>query len=274
MIIILLALPFLSLGQSNTRSSRDSVQFYEKEYKKQFKEALDSINKSEKINSLKENINRLKTISNSYSGNVLFGGILHSDFTEFNKSIQQDGFGKMSPYSFRFGMGVSTKTEHIIFDFYLVTLGGNHTSKKGNEKVQSSLSNMFQFDLGYDFLNSKTISFYPYAGLSARIASLSYINPGQLNPNFSNITNITQNSETIFASSFRIGYQAGLGLDIVAANFKQKGTAIILFTKAGTNRPIGTDRFKILGEQYKPGIKNGDWLVNFGIKFARRVKTD
>jgi hypothetical protein len=57
-------------------------------------------------------------------------------------------------------------------------------------------------------------------------------------------------------------------LDVSISGKKSKGAKTIFFTKFGTNRPIGRDRYKIHGIKYNPGIKQADWLISFGFKFV------
>lgn len=266
-LLCLLLLPVVAFSQQG----KDSLAIYKKQYADAMREAFDSIHKSEKIVALRENLVRVTKNTRSYNGLVIFGDVAHSDFSDFNSSIASSGFENMTPYSFRFGVGTSVKRRAMIYDFYFVTAGANHRSVKGNEKILSSLSNVLQVDVGYAIVNLQSLSIYPFAGLSLRKATVSYTREGQVNPSYTNISNLLQNEQLIAATSTRLGYQAGVGLDVVVANTNNNVGAIILFAKGGTNRPFGKDVFKIRGERYQPNITNGDWLVSFGIKFAGRL---
>lgn len=263
---------FVSNAQSSKPiSSRDSLRYYRTEQRKLWILTNDSLRRTEAYQSLTTKIDLLESKSKNYNSTVLFGEILHANFKSFNESIAQSGFEAMNPLSFRFGLGSSIKSNRNIFDIYFFVVGLNHSSKNGNAQIKSALANAFQIDYGYDFIHSKRVSLYPYIGLSIRSSTLEYSNDVQTNPNFTNISNIVINDPKVQATSTRLGYQAGVGLDLVVAHDKVKGKpAVILFSKSGTNQTFSEDKFKIAGINYKPGIKHGDWLVSLGFKFIAR----
>src|SRR5687768_1335746 len=117
-------------------------------------------------------------------------------------------------------------------------------------------------------MKSRKISIYPYACLSIRIAYLNYSKPQDINSSYTNISNLVNRDQSAKLSSTKLGYQVGLGFDYVLGTDKDKTTKFILFTKIATDNPIGTDKYKINGVEYKPEIRHGDWLVTVGIKFA------
>jgi hypothetical protein len=252
------------------RPIKDSSGYYQNQLWEMRRAALDSLSKTPAYKEIEEKIKNYHYPTNDYSSFVLFMDATHTDYSNFNKSIAQDGFPPMDPVNPRFGFGISMKSDWAIIDVYYLTMGTNATSKKGEEKIRSSLTNFLQVDLGYDFIDSRWISMYPYAGLSFRVASLSYYKPDEINPNFTNITNVLVNHQSISSSSLRIGYQAGLGIDVVVERDKKNSSATVLFIKAGTLGGIGKERHKFSGLRYEPGIKRGDWNISVGVKFTGR----
>lgn len=269
---LLFVLAFISTTGIAQKKETDSLRYYEKQLNELHRITMDSLRETEEYRALEEKIEEIryrpKNFSKNYTGLVLFGDLMHSNYTAFNNSIVQDGFTPLDEYTGRIGFGISSKTENLMFDFYFATGSFRNRSKKGDEKIQAGLSNIFQFDLGYDFINSKVISMYPFAGLSLRTSTLRYSKPVQLNGGYTNISNILINNQSVDGSSLRVGYQAGIGLDVAIPGKKSKGAKTIFFTKFGTNRPIGRDRYKIHGIKYNPGIKQADWLISFGFKFV------
>ena len=288
--LLLRLVPFLVNGlliiifplQINAQEPRtypvDSLSYYQRELRSLTVKTLDSLRNSERYKFLQERIRKLHNTGKNYSGFVFFTDLMHSDFSKFNNSIAQKGFPAMDPISLRFGFGMSSKTERLMFDFYFGIGSLNSKSKKGDTAIKAGLTNLFQVDLGYDLLNSDVVSIYPYGGLSFRVSSLEYSSPVQVNPNFTNITDIIINDRSTYGDSQKLGYQAGIGFDFIVTKDKTRTThqangsmaTIILFTKIGTNRAIGSDKYKLQGIKYKPGIKQGDWLVSVGIKFGTR----
>jgi hypothetical protein len=271
-VTLLFALVLINTTTKSQKKETDSLKYYQKQLDELYRVTIDSLKSTEEYMILEEKIDEMrrrpKGYSKNYGGFVLFGDLMHADYAAFNRSIVQDGFTPLDEYTGRLGFGISTKNENLMIDFYFVSSSFRNRSTKGDEKIEAGLSNIFQFDLGYDFINSKVISMYPFAGLSLRTSTLKYSKPAQLNGGYTNISNILANNQSVDASSLRPGYQAGIGLDVAISGKKSKGAKTIFFTKFGTNRPIGRDRYKIHGIKYNPGIKQADWLVSFGFKFV------
>jgi hypothetical protein len=76
------------------------------------------------------------------------------------------------------------------------------------------------------------------------------------------------NNRNVETSSFRIGYQAGIGMDLVVLENKKHTTNKVLFVKGGVARPIGKDRYKAHSETVNSDIRHGIWDLTFGIKFG------
>ena len=260
--------PFITFSQRYTRQANtDSSGYYEKELKRITKQAKDSLRNSEFF----AQYIKYQRRNNNYYAPVISFNILHSDYAAFNKSIAASGFPALNPISYGFGIGFSTKVNFVIIDFYAVSVASQNLSKKGSETIGSSLGNMFQFDLGFNVLRSNRVSLYPYGGLSLRLATLNYKNTGTINPAFTNITDVVNNGQNINATSFRLGYQAGLGLDFTISNNPNGDKTVILFAKGGINQPFGKDTYKIEGQKYDPAIKKGDWMISVGFKFGSRI---
>ena len=269
-VLLIILLPGLLNAQSNKqRIPRDSGEYYQYEMGQLHKKTLDSLHTSNEYILLKDKLHNYRKKSNNYSGTVLFGDILHSNFKTFNNNITQTGFSKLNEIGYRIGFGVSTKSDRAIFDFYFLTAGFNNRARRGDEKIRASLSNAFQFDIGIDLLKSNLISIYPFAGMSLRMSSLSYSKPVTTNSGYTNISDIIVNNSSVFSSSYRLGYQFGMGLDITLKTDREKEKKTILFAKFGANKPFWKDKYKIEGVKYAPGFKQGDWLVTVGIKFGK-----
>lgn len=269
---LLIASPLLLTAQKRNelRRSRDSASYYQGQASQLVRTAIDSIQQSEAYKELMEKAARFRKKSNNYGGFVFLADVFHSNYDKFNASIAQNGFDPLNPISARIGIGISNKSDGILFDMYFFAGGIENKSKKGNEKISASASNALVCDLGIDLLHSRVLSLYPYAGLSLRFSSLDYTKPVQVNNSFTNITDIIINDQTVRASSTKIGYQAGLGLDVIVSNPGKGEGVIALFAKAGTASAFGKEKYKIEGIKYDPAIKHGDWLVTFGVKMAGR----
>jgi hypothetical protein len=266
---LILLLPLFSLSQNNN-SNPDSVRFYSRELNKLRRQADDSLRASVAYQQALAGIKRHRRKSNDYAGFVFLSGIVHSDFTSFNQSLSQSGFSRMKALSSQFGFGTSTKSGSTILDFYFFAGALDTKSNKGDEKILFNSGNLLQFDLGFDLLRSKIISLYPFVGLSLKETSLTYKKPIQLNTSFTNISNLVVNDQSVELNSTRLGYQAGLGFDIVLGENKKHTTNKVLFIKGGTNRSVGKERYSFHGLKYDPHIKSGDWVVSFGIKFGNK----
>jgi hypothetical protein len=269
-LFLILIIPLFIKAQHKYRKPpRDSTEYYERQLIKMQRYVIDSVHKTPEFRETVSNIQKLHRSSSNYGAFVLFADIIHSDFTAFNKSIVQSGFSPMKPFSTRLGMGFSGKAKRLIFDIYFGALGFNNKSTRGDEKILISLSTVSQFGFGYDILNNRNISIYPYAGISfIRSSQIIFSKPSQTNSSFTNITNIVANNQSVTAFSDRLGYQAGLGIDLNLGYDESKTAKTILFFKAGTDRPVGNDKYAIENITYTPGIKQGDYFLSVGFKFA------
>lgn len=263
--------PFIAMAQQkHDNRFTDSAKYYQTQMSNLLKQAYDSVTKSNEYSSTKKMYDDYIIRSHNYTGPTIFIDVVHSNYTKLNDSIISQGFSKLNNMSFRIGVGISSKTEKIMFDFTFFAMGFSNKSKNGDEKITTSLANVLQFDFGYDLLHSRIVSIYPFIGLSGRLSSLSYSKTAVTNTNYTSVANIVVNDPSVTTSSFRIGYDAGVALDFLIGENKKKTAGQILFIKAATNRPIWSDSYKIDNIKYNPEMKQADWLFSVGIKFIKR----
>lgn len=266
--VFVLFIPSLIFGQSkHQKYPKDSINYYNVQLNKLSKTYSDSLKHSKEYILLHNNIKRLTSDVNSYWGITIFGEILHTDYSKLNKYITQNGFKPLKSILPRIGIEITDKHKRRMFDFYFAVLGFSNESKKGDEKIESNLINVCQFNWGYDLLNSKRISIYPYAGLSIRLAYLNYSKSAVTNTAYTDITNIIITNQSAKLSSTKLGYQIGLGFDYSLSN-NTKINRSIFFTKIAMDNPIGEDKYKKQNIDYKPGIRHGDWLISLGLKMV------
>ncbi|UAY50611.1 hypothetical protein [Ferruginibacter albus] len=264
----LLLLPFFTMAQKVPESKRTSLIIYERQLSALRIHAYDSLVGTEQYKKLVKKIDSLRSKGHGYIAFSLFGDMLHSDYSNLNNSITQSGFTKLNPFSSRFGIGISSQKKRRMFDFYFAVIGLNNNATKENESIKVSLSSLLEFDWGYDFIKSLKVNLYPYLGFSLRNSSLEYSKPSDFNPNYTNISNIVLNNRSVFATSTTLAYQAGVALDVLIDQDKNKRNNTFLFAKFGTTRAFNYDEYDIGGNLYKPKILQGDWLITLGFKFA------
>ena len=103
--------------------------------------------------------------------------------------------------------------------------------------------------------------------MSLRASQLTYDAPTTVNPNYTSIVDIIQHNSAYTATSTRLGYQAGLGIDWVVALDNKGYHGIILFNKTGTDGAFGGDEsYTIENVKYTPGIRMGSWVSSLGVK--------
>ncbi len=264
----LLLLSGLFLFLISSGQSQDSLLYYDTELAKLRRKSDSALRDSEAYRVATAGRYRHIKSSKDYGGVALLSGIMHSDYKVFNQQIAQDGFKSLPAISPMIGFGISVSSDRTVFDWYFVhgTLGGE--SKKGEERVHSSLFNVLRMDFGYKVVSSRIFHLYPYLGMAYREANISYSKPTEINPGFTSISNILINSNSISMSSSRIGIQAGLGIDILLKDHQYHN--IMLFIKPGINKPLWKDKYKYKDIPYDPKIKHGDWQVSFGVKFGNK----
>ncbi len=271
-----IALLLLSLHSNAQRRGKnyDSSVYYSREMTQMRKTVLDSLQRTEAWQTLQNRYRSYLGRSDNYSSMLLSVDISDADFSDFNSKITANGFPAMDGPAFRIVWGFSSKHNRTVFDLVFVAAGPAVKSKKGDEKIRASFTNMLMMDWGYDLVPSKRLNIYPYAGLSLRGASLTYEKPATVNPSFTDITNMIQNDQSVIADYLKPAYQAGIGFDILLqgriARERSYYGGTMLNIKAGTNRIFGKDKYKTKGPDYIPGIRYGAWNVTIGFKFFGR----
>jgi hypothetical protein len=265
-------IPFFANSQSNKKGRLvDSTEYYQKEIGKLWRQNFDSLRKSKKYLSLRSNVVKAIQKRNDYTGLVLYTDIAHSDYKTFNSTLSQNGFSELNPIAIRLGLGISHKRGNAMYDMYFGTVGFGNKATKNNERIRTSFSNLFQFDFGIDILNVEQVSFYPFGGLSLRFSELKYHRSGDPNSNYTFLSNMRTDENSVSLESTRLGYQYGVGFDYAFAYNKERTYKTIVFIKAGVNKPFKMDTYKSEGiPDYNPQIKQGDWLLSIGFKFGNK----
>lgn len=250
------------------RSVGDSIRYYQNELGKIYRAAFDSLRKTDGVIENTRKIRHFEGLSRSYTAFTLFGELAGADFGSFNKSIAAGGFGPLHGPNFRGGFGISHKGySGVMIDFNIFSAAWDRKTVKGDEKIGASFSDFFQLHIGFAVVNTRRFNVYPYAGLSFRASQLTYDAPTTVNPNYTSIVDIIQHNSAYTATSTRLGYQAGLGIDWVVAVDSKGYHGIILFNKTGTDGAFGGDEsYNIEGVNYTPGIRMGSWVSSLGIK--------
>ena len=260
---------FLS-GTLSVSAQTDSIYYYRNQASKIYRDAYDSLRKSDAYKMAIERWQYHANRSNGYSAFTLYGDLGRANYDVINKGIGQSGFPPLAGPQLRVGMGITTEYHsRTIFEFYFFTIGLFNKSKKGDSSIVSSYNNLLQFNFGYDFIRSNKINIYPYAGFALRNTILNYNQPDQVNNNFTSIVDIVQKEGATYGSKFNLSYQAGVGFDFVISESK-KGGGIMLFTRAGTDGIIGSRDFKVKGLKYHTDIQQGGWQCTFGVKLFKR----
>lgn len=271
--IALLFLALQGLGQRPVRQY-DSSGYYNREMMRMRKTVMDSLQRTETWQNLQRNYRSYLARSDNYTAMLLSADISAADFSDFNSKITANGFPAMNGPVILIIWGFSSKYNRTVFDLAFIAAGLPRKSKKGDEKLRAEFSNVFMMDWGYDLIPSKTLNIYPYAGLSLRMASLTYEKPATVNPSYTDITNMIQNDQSVIADYIKPAYQAGIGFDFVLKGRHPEERSVysgtILNIKAGTNGIFGKDKYRTKGPNYTPGIRYGAWNVTIGFKFFGR----
>jgi hypothetical protein len=270
--LLALVIPFISEAQSDEKKqATDSLSYYQSELGRLWRANRDSFEKSEPYVVATAGYKRHLRHSNDYTSFTLFFDVFGADYRQLNNMLAQDGFPALEETGGRFGFGTSIKTGRAIIDISYIVAGFSNKSQKDNAKISTSFSNVFQCDIGYDLLKSKTFSLYPYGGLALRISTLKYEESGIHNPNYTSIADMVIGGKSMSMESTRVGYQLGVGFDVNLWQNKERTTRNILFIKGGMNRPMWKDKFTI-GElpNYNAGIKQGQWIITVGMKFGNK----
>ena len=260
----------LLIAPSAWSQRKDSAAIYQKELQRLTDSALQWLQQTEPYKQASANYLRAEKASDSYSSFMLYGDVIQTDFGAFNNSIAASGLERFGALSGRVGFGSSFKRNRLVIDV-LWFLSNIRQQREGpGQAINYEVHANLMTDVGYDLLPSPRFNLYPFAGLRFHRAQLTYERNGVANPAFTNITNIRSGGESIDETSFRFGYQVGMGAEAVVKSSKGDRNGIIFFVKGGIQRPFGEDRFEINGVDYRPGITPVVWAGAFGIKLFTR----
>jgi hypothetical protein len=209
-------------------------------------------------------------VGGDYAGFVLFGGVMNARLDAFRQTLTDAGFTPMNDNAFKFGVGISTRSNNTIVDFYFLSGTAEYRATRGDEKVGVAIASALHLDIGVNLLPSRRVAFYPYAGLSWRIVGLHYEAPAVMNEAYRNVSELVVNERSFQTGSGRIGYQAGLGFDLLLGENRKHSTNKVFFVKGGLDRPFGADRFRYGGINIANAPQLGTWEVYAGIKFGNK----
>lgn len=250
------------------QSVGDSLRYYRKQLLQIDQEGIRKLHASEPYLAAAQRLHRLQGLSRGYKAYALYMEADGANFNGFNAAIARDGFPAFKGALYRPGFGLSFKGQTgVVVDFSLFTIGFNKSSRYDGTTIKTSCSDLFQLDIGYAVVNKKTFDLYPYAGLGYRSAALSYSAPVTTNPGAASVASLIQNDRSFTGNSLSLGYQAGLGLDLVVAHRKDWLGGMILFAKFGTDGNFGPGTYKSGGISYDAGIPYGSWAAQIGVKF-------
>ncbi|GGA89142.1 hypothetical protein [Puia dinghuensis] len=270
-IILTVLLIFCSANVNAQSAARDSVNYYQSQLYRLYRQTWDSLRKSDSVVYYARGFKKAKRRSKSYTAFVLFTEAAGADFSTFNAAIAKDGFGALNGPIWRVGMGLSHKSYNgLMIDFNFFALGINRGTSYGNAAIHAGFSDLLQLQLGYAVLNTRGLSIYPYAGLSGRSSQIQFSKPAVLNNTFNSVAGIVQNNQSVDEYSSHLSYQAGLGVDWTISESTKSEGGTILFAKFGTDGIFGDESYGISGINYTPGIKYGAWTAALGFKFFGR----
>jgi hypothetical protein len=251
------------------RAVRDSVNYYNRQIGRIYRNAWDSLRNNDSVKYYNQRLHRAAGSSKAYTAFVIFGEAMSADFGTFNTAIARDGFGPLSNNPLpRIGLGISHKGySGVMVDFNFFVAGFNRTVKNGDAKINASCSDVFQLQVGYAVVNYRRFSVYPYGGLALRGATLEYTKPAVLNVSYYSLASLVQNDQTASGNGTHVSYQAGLGIDWAFAYDAKRHKGAMLFGKFGTDGIFGSENYKIDGVDYGSGIKYGVWAAEIGVKF-------
>ena len=274
-VLLFLALPFTGYTQDlhdyYKEKPVDSVQYYQQQLRNMQRQVIDSLRQSEAFQAAMQGLVRHQARTDNYTAFTLFTEAMHGNYSAFNNQIRHTGFSTLSGPQYRLGLGFTTKNNRTMIDILIMTVGMGKKSKKEKETLTSSVHNIFQTNLGYDLVKAKTINIYPYAGIFLRDATLSYEKPAIPVSNPATFLDYLQNGkQSTEASSMKVGYEAGIGMDVQISGGPNRNGGTMLFAKVSTSGPIGKEKYKINDNSFDPGIKYGQLAIAFGFKFFSR----
>ena len=257
----------LAIG-SNAQRAFDSASYYAKELSRIHQAYHDSMKNDPRYREAMRNMSRTKMLRDDYTAFTLCTHVASADFSRLNADNAALGFSRISGPGISIGYGFSFKKNRRVFDLYAMALGIPKKAKRGEEELRANFSTLLQLEWGYDLVRNRLINIYPYAGVGLRDVSLRYDAEAQINANPANITDVVETDASVQDNIGRVGYQAGIGFEFVLTGPDNAG-GILVFLKAGTNRPFKKETFDFHGYRY-PGFNYGNWVVTAGFKFFGR----
>lgn len=267
-LLILLLTVNTALAQSR-KALADSADYYKKELTAAIKAYHDSLLNDPRIKQLREDLKRASAETDNYNAFVIYTQISSVDFKKFNADNAANGFSPLSGAMISIGYGFSFKKDRRMLDFNIGAFGINKKTSAGNEEIKTSFSTFLQFEMGYDFIKSKIVNLYPYAGIGLRTTSLEYEAPAQVNPSPVNIADVVLNNNSVSDQRVEASYHAGIGVEVVITR-PSLPRGMILFVKGGTNRAFSKKGFDLEGYKYKPHFNMGDGMITAGVKIFGR----
>ena len=269
---IILLLLLIASGFANAQdnaSTTDSIEYYQRQIGEKIRAHHEVLRKDEELKTLYERVGRLRSAQDSYRGFILYSHLASVNFSKMNADLSSEGFTPLSGPLWAIGYGFTFKKNRRIFDFNMGAIGINRKTAINDESIKSSFSTALELAWGYDFIKSKALNIYPYAGVGLRSTYIRYEAIAEINPSGTNITNIVLSDPSLTGQTTEVGYLAGLGIEVVITSAKRPGGTLI-FVKAGTNRPFSTKSFDLKGYKYDPELKAGALIVSTGFKFFFR----
>jgi hypothetical protein len=259
----------LILSCAHTANAQvDSSKYYRKIISNIYRANYDSLRKNPALIEAFNNYIRLTKNSIAYTSFTIFGAISDASYDKLNTDIAQRGYPSMKGPLVSIGIGTAHEYRNRWMLEFIVLLGLDNRSKKGDSSLKASYSSL-QINFGYDFIKSRKINIYPYTGLGLRITDLNYKAPARINNNYTSVVDIVATDQSIYTSNFALSYQAGVNLDCVIHE-GDKGNGTMLFLRGGADGIFGNTSFKIHGVKYDPLIKQGAWQFALGFKFFSR----
>ncbi|TCJ14342.1 hypothetical protein EPD60_10110 [Flaviaesturariibacter flavus] len=231
-----------------------------------WRQKTDSLYNTDEYRALRDSARNASVRQRRYSGGSIFSGVIHSDVSTINTALTTSGFPALNEYSALIGFGWNARSGQVLTDFTLLANFGSR-SKKESEKYTIGGGDLLRLDIGYDLLRSDKVALYPYAGLGWRISWIRYNFEDLTKPNL--LIESARTPLELTARSSRVGYQAGLGLDLRIGQSKDGWRSTFLFFKGGINGAIGGEKYKVEGRGYHPPVQPYDWEVQAGFKFMR-----
>lgn len=274
LVLLLFAFPFLGYAQDYhdyyKEKQVDSVQYYQQQLRSMQRQVADSLRQSEAYQAAVQGLKRHQVRSDNYSAFTLYAEALSADYSAFNNQLHTAGFSSLSGPLYRFGIGFTSKQNRTVLDLIFLVPGFGKKAKKGDESLTTTVQNFFQINLGYDIVKAQRFNVFPYVGISARDAMLTYKKPAPEITNPTTFLDHLQGDKYTSASSVKVGYEAGIGMDLQIAGNQPNTGGTMLFARIGTSGPIGKEKYKTDHSSFDPGIKYGQLAVALGFKFFGR----